>query len=88
MILKETLIRYRVLIQYLEEALSTGDTVYPDRASYEKVFQTYDKAKKDALRTLRSIKKADKEILLAKIEPVLLEETLSIESKTDKKEES
>lgn len=70
--MQETLIRYQVLIQYLE-VKAEG---YPDRASFEHVYLDYKTAKKEAMRVLKSIQSANKQILRATIEPVLLQEDL------------
>lgn len=70
--MKNPLLRYRVLIQYLEE-VQDG---LPNRATFDKTYDTYKKAKKESLKVLQGIQLVDKRILRATIEPVLLQENL------------
>lgn len=69
---KHALIKYRVVVQHLEEKQEG----YPDRATYENLFDDYSKAKKVAVKLLRSLQLNNFKVLRASIEPVLLEENL------------
>lgn len=70
----ETLIRYRVHIQYAERV--QDDRV--GRRHYEKLFKNYKQARKDAVKVLKELNRLSKEILEAKITVALLEDHLDI----------
>lgn len=70
--MKSELLKYRVLIQYLEN----GTERLHDLATSETIHDKYKTAKKFALKTIQGIQVAGKKVVKATIEPVLLEESL------------
>lgn len=67
-----SLTKYRVVFQYY----TTTQKNLPDLITKEDFFDSYKKAKKEALKFLKTLKISNKTIEKASIEPVFLEENL------------
>ena len=70
------LVQYQITIQFLEEPQGTAIDDFRNRnlVTHSELFYDYKKAKKAAQQVLKNLK--NKDVVTAKIEPVLLSENL------------